>query len=418
LETSTQTPKSVCIIGAGIVGLSAALYLQRDGHRVTIFDGRDPGSATSFGNAGAIVTCAVEPTSTPGVLKHIPRYLLDPRSAVRIRWRYLPRIAPWLVRFLLESRPQRVQRASAGLYGLVRDAGAAHRELAGWTGGSDLLREAGWLKVFRTRRGFEDTRLQRELMDLHGIGYDVMEPRDLADLEPRLAPVFVKGLFHRGSLAVSLPKRLLDRYAAHLIERGASIERKMIDALSIVDGGVEVARTDERSRFDLVVVAAGAWSDTFCRQVGDRVVLDTERGYHLNLDADAFSLLSRPVSLPEHSFVLAPMQDGLRLTSGEEFAGVDAPPDYSRIRRLLPIVREVLPSAGSDVTREWMGRRPSTPDSLPVIGRSPRAPQVIYAFGHQHLGVTLGPVTGRIVAGLVRGAEPDRNLRPYRIERF
>ena len=409
-------PKSIGIIGAGIVGLSAALYLQKDGHTVTILDEREPGSATSFGNAGVIVTCAVEPLGTPGVLAEIPKYLLDRSSAVRLRWSYLPRLAPWLVQFVLESRPHRVRHSAAGLSRILAGAADAHRELAGLAGAAEVLRPAGWLKVYRTRRGFDSTQLQRRLMDAHGIGYQVLEPDDIGALEPNLARHFVKGLFHRDSLALSSPRELLDAYLRHFLAGQGSVRRARCRLAAPRGAGVRIDWDGGSETFDEVVVAAGAWSGSFCAQLGDRVLLDTERGYHLNLDVADPNLLSRPVCLPELGCVLAPMSDGLRLSSGEELAGLDAPPDYSRIRKLLPLVKEALRGVDFKVTREWMGRRPSTPDSLPVIGRSPHARHVIYAFGHQHLGMTLGPVTGRIVADIVANRPVD--IFDYRVERF
>jgi D-amino-acid dehydrogenase len=416
---SSTHPKSIGIIGAGIVGLSSALYLQRDGHRVQIIDYRQPGSATSFGNAGAIVTSAIEPTSTPGVLKDIPRYLLDPASAVRVKWSYLPRIAPWLLRFVLESRHSRVHHAAASLRPLLARAYAAHLELAGLAGTSDLLRPTGWLKLFRTEQGFATTALQRRLMDMHAIRYDVLEPDEIHQLEPYLARIFVKGLYHGDSASIKLPKRLLEGYARAFVQAGGEFIHEQVQSLQpIADGRMALSCDLGMRVYDEVVVATGAWSKRFCSMIGDKVVLDTERGYHLNVEPGKAGEVRRPVCFPEDSFVIAPMEEGIRLTSGEELAGLDAEPDFSRIRRLLPRAREALPGLSDRITREWMGRRPSTPDSLPVIGRSPKVRQAIYAFGHHHLGMTLGPVTGRIVAEIVRGETPGFDLSPYSIDRF
>jgi D-amino-acid dehydrogenase len=412
-------PRSIGVIGAGIVGLSSALYLQKDGHRVQIIDYRQPGSATSFGNAGAIVTSAIEPTSTPGVLRDIPRYLLDQTSAVRVKWSYLPRVAPWLLRFILESRPARVHHAAASLKPLLAQAYAAHLELAGLAGTCDVLRPTGWLKLFRSERGFATTALQRRLMDMHAIRYEVLEPDEIHQLEPHLARIFVKGLYHGDSASIKLPKRLLEGYARTFLRSGGEFIQEEVQSLHLLEDGRVALRCDLGMRvFDEVVIATGAWSKRFCQMAGDKVVLDTERGYHLNIEPGDAREILRPLCFPEDSFVIAPTDEGIRLTSGEEFAGLDAEPDFSRIRQLLPKAREVLPGLSDRVTREWMGRRPSTPDSLPVIGRSPRVAQVIYAFGHHHLGMTLGPVTGRIVAEIVRGDQPSIELTPYAIDRF
>jgi len=416
---SSTHPKSIGVIGAGIVGLSSALHLLKNGHHVEIIDYRQPGSATSFGNAGAIVTSAIEPTSTPGVLREIPRYLLDSTSAVRVKWSYLPRIAPWLVRFLLESRQRRVHHAAASLKPLLESAYAAHLELAGLAGTSDLLRPTGWLKLFRSEHGFAATALQRRLMDMHAIDYEVLGPDEIHQLEPHVARIFVKGLYHGGSASIKLPKRLLEGYARAFAQSGGAIIHEQVQSLHPTENGRVALRCDLGMRiYDEVIIATGAWSKRFCRMIGDKVILDTERGYHLNVEPGAAGEIRRPLCFPEDSFVIAPMDDGIRLTSGEELAGLDAQPDFSRIRRLLPRAREALPGLSDRVTREWMGRRPSTPDSLPVIGRSPKVRQVIYAFGHHHLGMTLGPMTGRLVAEIVRGTTPSFDLGPYAIQRF
>jgi len=419
LSMQQVKPQSIAVIGAGIVGLSAALYLQKDGHSVKIVDYRPPGTATSFGNAGAIVTGAIEPTSTPAILRNIPRYLFDRSSAVRLRWGYLPQIMPWLVHFLLESRRARVSHAASALLPLLSGAYAAHLELAAMTGTADFLRPTGWLKLFRTRAGFEATLLQRRLMDAHAIKYEVLETDEIQQLEPHLARIFVRGLFHGESASITQPKRLIDGYARKFVQSGGEFIQEEVQAIEpLADQRIGLRCDLGPGTFDQVVVAAGAWSKRFCRILGDRVLLDTERGYHLNLDPGDAGEVRRPLCFPEDSFVIAPMQDGIRLTSGEELAGLDAPPDFSRIYRLLPKAREALPGLSDRVTREWMGRRPSTPDSLPVIGRATKAPRVIYAFGHHHLGMTLGPITGRLVAQIISGQKAEIDLTPYGIERF
>jgi D-amino-acid dehydrogenase len=411
--------RTVAVIGAGIVGMSSALYLQKAGLDIRVIDWRAPGTATSFGSAGAIVTSAIEPTSTPKALQNIPRYLLDPDSAVRLRWRYLPQLAPWLVRFILAGQPQRVRQSAAGLHALLRNAYGAHRELASRSNTTELLRPTGWLKLFRTERGFADTLLQRQLMEVHGIAYDVLGPEEIHQLEPGLARLFARGLFHGDSASISSPHRLIEGYARAFVQSGGEFIHERVLRIEPLETGRVRLRCELGLRdFDHVVVAAGAWSRMFATQLGDKLVLDTERGYHLSIDPGDAGGIQRPICFPEESFVIAPMLDGIRLTSGEELAGLEAPPDFSRIYKLLPKAREFLPGLSNRVNREWMGRRPSTPDSLPVIGQSPNAPRVIYAFGHHHLGMTLGPITGRLIAQIISGVPTEVDLFPYRIERF
>jgi D-amino-acid dehydrogenase len=416
---TAQAPRDVAIIGAGAVGMSVALHLQRDGHRVTVIDGRAPGTVTSYGNAGGIVTGAVTPTSTPAVLREIPSMLLHPAGPVRLRWSYLPRIAPWLLRFLLAGRRSQVDRIASALQPIVTRAYDAHRELAELAGIHDVLRPVGWLKAYETEAGFAESALERELMARQGIRFEVLGADELRQLEPNLAPRYIKGLFQPDSAFASYPFRLIDGYARHFLQGGGRILQERVRAIEPLEGkGVRLRSELGIHSFDTVVVASGAWSRQFASQIGDRVSLDTERGYHLNLERGEAGELRRPVVFPEQGFVLAPMQDGIRLTSGVELGGLDAPPNFAPIYKLLPLARVALPGLSDKVTREWMGYRPSTPDSLPVIGRSPRCPAVIYAFGHGHLGLTLGPITGRLVASVVAGRQAEIDLSPYRPDRF
>src|SRR5690349_21049080 len=411
--------REVAVVGAGVVGMSAALYLQRDGHEVSVIDARSPGTLTSYGNAGGIVTGAVTPTSTPNLWKEIPAMLLDPASPVRLRWSYLPRRPPWLLRFLLAGRKAQVEKSAAALAPILAQANDAHRELATLAGVHDVLRPVGWLKVYETERGFEGSALERRLMSRHGIKFEVLNSDELRQLEPHLAPRFVKALFQPDSGFASYPWRLVDGYGQYFAQGGGRFLHENVRTLEPREGGGVRLRSERGIRdFDAVVVAAGAWSGRLAAQLGDRVSLDTERGYHLNLDPGDAGELRRPVVFPERVFAMAPMQDGIRINSGIELAGLDAPPDFLRIYKILPLARAALPGLSDRVNREWMGYRPSTPDSVPVIGASPRCPSVFYAFGHGHLGLTLGPITGRLVASVVTGRSDGIDLVPYRPDRF
>lgn len=408
----------IAIVGAGIVGVSCALHLQRDGHSVTLIDQRAPGTATSFGNAGAIVTGAVVPLSTPGVLRDTPRILFNRASAVRLRWLYLPQLSPWLMRFLLAARPARMAAIADALQPLVSRAYDAHRELIGWSGADELVRPVGWLKVYEAETAFAATRDDRTMMAMRNVRLEILDPDEIRQLEPGLARRYVKGLFEPDCGFVALPHRLVQTHAAHFQHLGGSIAQERVRGVQPLNPGVRLDCELGFRDFDAVIIAAGAWSKELANQVGDHVSLDTERGYHLNLEPGEAGELRRPVVFPERGFVLAPMLDGIRLTSGVELAGLHAPPDFSRIRRLLPAAREALPGLSDRVTREWLGYRPSTPDSLPVIARSSHSNAVFYAFGHQHLGLTLGPITGRLIADLIAGRQPEFDLSPYRADRF
>jgi D-amino-acid dehydrogenase len=408
----------IAVIGAGIVGVSCALHLRHDGHSVTLLDPRAPGTATSFGNAGAIVTGAVVPLSTPAVLRDIPHILFNRNSAVRLHWRYLPKLTPWLIQFLLAARRARVEAIADALQPLVTVAYEAHRELAALSGTDSLVRPVGWLKVYQTEAAFAATRYDRDLMTARGVRLEILNPDEIRQLEPSLARHYVKGVYEPVSSFVASPHQLVQAHAAHFQRLGGSIAQERVRSVIPQPPGVRLDCELGFRDFDAVVIAAGAWSKHLVRQVGDHVLLETERGYHLNIEPGDAGELRRPVVFSEHGFVLAPMLDGIRLTSGVELAGLDAPPDFARICRLLPHARAALPGLSDRVTRQWMGYRPSTPDSLPVIGQSPHSNAVYYAFGHQHLGLTLGPITGRLIAALLANRQPEFDLSPYRIDRF
>lgn len=414
-------PRSIAVVGAGIVGAATALALAADGHAVTVIDRGDVGAGTSFGNAGGIVGGAVTPTATPGVIRSIPAYLFDRNGAAVLRPAYVLQAIPWLVRFIVAGRPERVAAISAALHPLVSNAVQAHHALAGMSQALDLIRPVGWLKVFSSQAAFSKTALERELMTRHAVNFATLNAGEVADLEPALSKdAYSCGLFQPDSGFVNYPMKLAQSYFEGALARGARhLQQNVQEIRALNEGGVAV-RTDQAThRFDSVVIATGAWSKQFATQLGDHVSLDTERGYHLSLGMTDGPLLTRPVSFPEKDCVLSPMHDGITVVSGDELAGLTAQPDFRRIRSLLPFVNKVLPGTRlQTVQREWMGHRPSTPDSMPVIGRSPRCRDVFYAFGHGHLGLTLSAITAQLIAGMASDRAQPFDLHPYRINRF
>lgn len=411
----------IAVIGAGIVGCATILALSAKGHAVTAFDPSLPGTGASFGNAGAIVTGSVTPTATPGVVRMIPRYLFDRDGPAVIRLKHLPRALPWLWRFLQASRPQEVERISRLMAPLVMRALDAYRPLLRLSNSEDQITEAGWLKVYTTEAEFQSSALERRLLTQAGISMRLLDKADLLDLEPGLAPdICHRGLFQPHAGFVRNPKALAERFMSAAQRLGARHVRFSADHIrTMADGKVAVHADGGFEIFDKVVVAAGAWSRCFVRDIGDRVLLDAERGYHMVFSGDAEGLLARPIAFPGLGMVLSPMAGGLRMLNGTELAGLEAPPDFRRIRLLQDRAWKILPDLrDAKAAGEWMGYRPSTPDSLPVIGRSPRNPNVIYAFGHGHLGLTLAACTAEMVCGSITCSKPAEQLVPYLIDRF
>lgn len=422
MSTAAVTvPRSIIVVGAGIVGCACALMLAEQGHRVLMLDPAAPGSGTSSGNAGGIVTGSVTPSATPALLRSLPSMLFDPHSAAVLRPRHALRALPWLWRFLAAGRRHRVDRIATALHALVARALTAHHALARLAGAERLIETSGWLKVYQTPRAYDDTALERELLARHGVVHQLLNAREIADLEPALNPkAYTRGIFQPESGFVRFPRGLAQRYADAARARGARHLPQRVTALEpLGNGGLRVHTEQAAHRCDQVVVAAGAWSARLARQIGDRISLEAERGYHLSFASGPAPVLHRPVVMPERQFVLSPMHDGISLVSGDELAGLDAAPNFRRIRALIPAARDLLPSlADAPVQREWMGHRPSTPDSLPVIGRSPRHRSVVYAFGHGHLGLTMAGVTAELVADLIADRSSAIDLTPYRADRF
>ena len=413
-----MSQQTIAVVGAGVVGASVSLFLQRDGHRVILLDRSGPAAGASFGNAGAIVNGSCAPTAMPGIVGDVVRMVLQPLPPLSIRPAYFPRILPWLLRFVAASRRSHVNRIAGDLHALTAGAVTAWRELAAGTPVDRLLATGGWLKVYENNRGFAATATARELLDAVGTPYELLEAGDIQDLEPHLAPIYTHGIWQKDGLRIINPGQLVTDMVNLLVAGGGSFELGDVRGIEPGESSVTVRLADKSLSADRVIVAAGAWSRPLAAMLGDHVPLDTERGYHMMLPPGTEGLLGRPVLNATHSFVLSPMETGLRMTSQVELAGVDAPPDYRRIRSLLPEARRMLPAVEATEASVWMGCRPSLPDSLPVIGCSMRSPNVLYAFGHQHLGMTLGPVTGKLIADLVAGRSTSLDLAPYRPDRW
>jgi len=410
--------QDIVVIGAGVVGVSTALALQLDGHQVTLIDQEGPCAGASFGNAGGVVNDFCVPTAVPGIVFDVLRMIGRPLSPFTIRLRHLPAALPWMLRFLNQSRPSRVHRNARNLHALTSAAVKSWRTLTAGTDLGALLQSAGWLKVYESDASFANSAFARSLMDELGAPYEVLDAADIQELEPKLAPIFARAVFQPDSLSITDPGQMTCGMVELFLSRGGSFRKFAARRLEIRADDIVVHEYADALAADKIVIAAGAWSRPLAAQVGDRVPLDTERGYHLMLPVGSSAMLGRPVMSGDHSFVLAPMPGGLRLTSQVEFAGLVAAPDYARVRSLVAVAKRMLPDMDTAEQSVWMGFRPSLPDSLPVLGYATHCDRVLYAFGHQHLGMTLGPRTAQITADLVAGRNPRIDLHPYRAARF
>lgn len=410
-DAAAQPARTALVIGAGAVGVSCALQMAKRGMKVTLIDRGPVGGGTSHGNAGAVLRAA-SPIAEPGVWRKVPSMLLDPMGPLTVRWRHLPALAPWLIRFLAESSPKRFQANSHAIWQLGDQAPDAWRRQVRGTTAEELLRPVGWLKVYETEKAFEEAAASRAVYAEKGAAIETFTKDELRQLEPNLGPIFARGALHADGLFARNPRRLVEICADAARALGVEIlQAEAVDAWAD-DVRAQATLADGRVlEADRLVLAAGAWSKDLAARLGVHLPLDTERGYHLMFETPEKSL-SRPVIWEEKSFVLCPMEHGLRMTSQVELAGLKAPPDYRRIESMIPMAQKMLPSLkdGAAPWDRWLGFRPSLPDARPLVGPSPSAKAALFAFGHQHYGLSLAARTGEVIADLAAGERPEIDL--------
>lgn len=407
------------VLGAGIVGLCCAVSLQKDGHRVTLVDRMDPGTGTSFGNAGLIQIDAVVPIATPGILRNVPGMLLDPKGPLVVRWRYLHRIAPWLAKFVLAARPDSVERISMALASLLDSSNDAWLELIRAASAQEIWRQSGELHVYRKKEAWDEAQPTHDLRRRRGSLLEDLTVEEMRQLEPALSPDLYRGVFTPNANSITHPLHLSEKLFALFRRNGGEfVKDNVVRIESGADGEPsQLIGEGETRPLDALVIAAGAFSKPFAKSAGASVPLDTERGYHLWLPNPGVEM-RRPIIVGDHRFGIVPMTGGLRLVGTAEFAGLDLPPYWDRADILAELADPFVPGLNLDGAERWIGYRPSHPDSLPVIGRAPGRKDVYLAFGHGHLGLTMGAITGELIADLAADRTPAIDLAPFRAERF
>ena len=386
--------RKVTVIGAGIVGTAIAAYLQMDGHEVTLIDRDEPGRATSFGNSGGISPGSVAPVSMPGMVRQIPRWLLDPTGPLFLSWAYLPAVLPWLIRFIRAGDRDRVRAISRALSTLNGPSFDAYEPLLRAAQVSHLFHRTGQLFLYRQKTGLTKDMFTQELREAAGNRVDILDAGEVRQLEPVLAPIFEAGVFMPDNGHCKDPFGLVQALAETFVRGGGTLVRGEVRGFETGPGGPRALLTDAGAvPVETVVIAAGAWSHRLTKQLGHRVPLESHRGYHVTLTDPG--VMPRIMCFPvDHKFAITPMEMGLRFGGTVELAGLDAPPNYARAQVLLRTGAKLIPGLKTAEYTQWMGHRPCLPDSLPVLGRSPRHPNLYFAFGHGHQGL-LGRLSDR-----------------------
>lgn len=417
--SSEGSGADIAIVGAGIVGICVAANLAEAGYSVTVYDRTGICEETSSGNAAALAFSDVLPMAQKGMVRNLPRWLADPLGPLAIPPAYLPMLAPWLWRFWRAGAASCYESSLAAQAAMMRLAEAEWLPLMARSGAGTMLREDGSLELYESEQEFRASQSGWAARDRFGIEYRHVEGEGLAALQPGLSPRFVKGTLVPGWKTVSDPKLLGKTIWTYAESRGARFENARVEAVGKEPSGdvrLRLAGGSLRTAGTLIV-CAGAWSHLLARQFGEAIPLETERGYNTTLPADAFDV-RRQLIFGGHGFVVTPLSTGLRIGGAVELAGLKRPPNYGRSGAMLEKAKRFLPGLKTEGGREWMGFRPSLPDSLPVIGASGNAPNVFYAFGHGHLGLTQAAATGRLVRDLVSAKKPPIDLAPFSPRRF
>jgi glycine/D-amino acid oxidase-like deaminating enzyme len=413
----------VTIIGAGIVGVCAGLFLQRDGYDVTIVDRVEPGMSCSFGNAGIICTTdSALPLPSPGVIRDIPKMLLDPNGSLIIRWRYLLRLMPWLVAFLRASSTERRMAGARALYDLLSGTTTAFDTLVEESAAATLIRRNGMLTVYESEKGFAADAGERRLLTEFGAVLEELGADELRQMEPSLTHDLRHATYFPECYSTINPYKLTHGLAADFLGHGGRLRQAAVTGVKLAAGGrASVLETDRGDMpVNRLVIAAGAWSARVAQMMGVNVLLDAERGYHTvfhGIDTG----LTRPLIHGERHFGLNQMDEGIRFAGTVELAGVDAPLNEARADNVYRMGKDIFRSFDATTathTTKWMGCRPTMPDYLPVLGSAPGLSNVWFDFGHQHLGLSLAARSGAIIADLVSGRDPGLDLKPFRADRF
>jgi D-amino-acid dehydrogenase len=408
----------VMVLGAGIVGTSVALHLVKRGLSVALVDRGGPGEGTSYGNTGIIEGNTIFPAAFPSDWSELLRIALKRAPQANYHLSFLPKIAPWLLAFRAASRPERLAETARLMRPLFAQAAGEHRVFAAEADAGRYLNHRGWLKLYRSEAGFAGVARELDLAAQLGIGNVPLDRDGALKLEPSLAPVFRRAMHWTGAVSVSNPLALTRAYAARFAALGG---------LTLGGDARTLHRAHPHWRVDTaegpldagdVVVALGPWAPDLLAPLGINLPLAVKRGYHRHFRAQGNATLGRPVLDVENGYVLAPMEQGIRVTTGVEFAARDAPPTPVQFARLLPAAHALFPLGEAVEAQPWLGARPCFADSRPVIARAPRQRGLWLAYGHGHWGLTLGPVTGRLIAEMMTGATPFCDPKPYSAERF
>ena len=404
------------IVGVGIQGISNALFLQKKGFDVTIFDRDEPGSpAASYGNAGHFSPYASLSLNRTDVLLDVPAMLLSSTGPLALKWNYVPKMIPWFIKFIINTSKNKMMHTAKNMHQILDLALPTYDELFNEIDLDGLVESKGILYIWNNK-DLKSRELEIKVRDELGVKQQLVNKKEIHDLEPNIKPFYHGGVYYPYAKHTRNPKKILLKFFDLFLKKGGKFNKMNIEDIQF-DNEKPIFKTDsQKYKFDKVIIACGAFSKKLTDNLGEKIPLDTERGYHVHFK-NCDHLLNRPVIFSNRGFGITPMEQGLRVVGTVEFGGLYNPLSKSRIKNLINNAKYMLGEL-PDHEDEWLGFRPTLPDFLPVMGPSKNHKNVFYCFGHHHLGWTLGPISGKIVSGMVAGENTNLNLKPYSSQRF
>ncbi len=406
----------VGIIGAGIQGISNALFLQKKGFNVTIFDRDEPGSpVASYGNAGHFSPYASLSLNRTDILTDVPAMLMSSTGPLALKWNYLPKMIPWFLKFILNTSKKKMMHTAKNMHQILDLALPAYDELFDEIDIESLVENKGILYIWNNK-DLKSRELEIKVRDELGVNQQLVNKNEIHDLEPNLKPFYHAGVYYPYARHARNPKKILLKLFDLFLKKGGRFNKMNIQNVKFSDDKPILVSDNSEFSFDKIVIACGAFSKKLTDKLDEKIPLETERGYHVHFK-DCDHLLSRPVIFSNRGFGITPMEQGLRVVGTVEFGGLNNPLSKSRIKNLITNARYMLGDLPEHAD-EWLGFRPTLPDFLPVMGPSKNHKNVYYCFGHHHLGWTLGPISGKIVSGMIAKENTNLNLKPYSSIRF
>ena len=410
-----KSKPQIAVVGAGIVGICSAYFLQKNGFQVTLLDKKEPGSMTSYGHACTFADYACVPVNSPDLFRDIPSMLLRSDGPLSIDFFHVLRNLNWGKKFLQNCTTKKVNYISNSLGNLLNSASVSYDEIFTDVNVAEHIKNEEALYLYQNENEFLKSKSTNKLRQQNGIKIKKLSKNEILDLEPSLAPVFYNGQIFIGSRHTTNPSMISKKIFETFINNGGEFIQSQVDDIVGEEAFININFNNNNYKFEKVIICAGAWSNNLSKKIGENFPLDTERGYHVMFDNHG--LINRPIGWSQSGFYLVQLEEGLRAAGTVEIAGLTKPANKKRTQMIENQARKLLPKL-KDVKSTWLGFRPTLPDSLPVIGPSKINKNIIYGFGHQHIGWTLGAVTGKLINSICNDRVPNINIEPFSASRF